>query len=306
MRLGSLLALSLGLGFLGLSPGRPRIGGFVQPRFGYEFGDDPANTFSVKRAGIGLEAQLSPFVEGRVTADLADTLGRPLMDAWLQIGIPKIEFRVGQMKVPQGLERLTPETELDLIEYSLATRNLTTIRDIGVQIGFRAPRFGVELGLFNGAGRNSPDENDHKDGVARVRLKPLRFIELGGSYYLGKTGPDGALVDRRRLGAELGMKFEKLSLSGELLRGMNHKTELQGFYLQSGYELWPQAQPVLRYERFDPDLGLPDDGVNIITLGLNLLPIGHKLKLQLNYLLKEEEGPPVKNDELLVQFQMQL
>lgn len=301
MRLGFLL-ISFSLGFLGLSPGQPRLSGFVQPGFEYEFGDDPRSSFSVNRATIEFESQLLPLIGGRVTADLART--EPLLDAYLQLGVPgKFELRVGQFKVPQGLERLTPETELGLIEYSLTTRKLTSLRDIGVQIGVHSPRFGIELGLFNGEGPNSWDRNDHKDGVARVRLKPLRFVGLGGSYYLGKTGPEWRLIDRRILGAELEMEIERLSLKGELLGGVNGATELQGFYLQAGYRVWPQVQPVLRYERFDPNLNRPGDGVEIITLGLNLFLIGHN-KLQINYLLKEDS--PVEDGELLVQFQVQI
>ncbi|HRF40693.1 MAG TPA: porin, partial [Saprospiraceae bacterium] len=87
-----------------------------------------------------------------------------------------------------------------------------------------------------------------------------------------------------------------------------------GFFVQALYMTPWKVQPVVRYERFDPNMEmaadqlgfLPEDGMqNVITYGLNYF-FNEKVRFQINYLYKAEETGKleVKNDILLTQFQI--
>jgi phosphate-selective porin len=62
-------------------------------------------------------------------------------------------------------------------------------------------------------------------------------------------------------------------------------------------------QPVVKYEYFDPDTDVDDNGSSIVTAGVNYF-FNDWTRLQLNYLYKAEEGTEIANDEILMQLQV--
>lgn len=53
--------------------------------------------------------------------------------------------------------------------------------------------------MFNGEGLNVKDKNKSKDLVARLTLRPVRGLQIAGSYYWGEYGSD--YLKRVRYGA---------------------------------------------------------------------------------------------------------
>jgi hypothetical protein len=211
---------------------------------------------------------------------------RLLQDAYINYHgvIPHHDVSVGQMKRRLGEEGTRDSATLDFAERAMITQ-LADLRDLGIQIhgAWWDDRFQYWLGGFDGAGsafqqrQNRADDNDNKDLVATILLRPLwkdetwGSIELGGSYLYGHAGesaghwPFGALaVDGlNRRGTKRTMMYAWASympggpVKGWWMRGewgqyqdrlapglmggtvlMNPATfDIQGWYVSTGYKL---------------------------------------------------------------------
>jgi len=114
-------------------------------------------------------------------------------------GIPEANIKLGQWKAPFGLEQITPDTKLFIIERSLPTGALTPERQIGVQIwGKPFTNIWPEqkdlltyyAGIFNGNGRNvNTNDNNNFMYVGRLELMPFKGNLLGQEVSL-KLGGD--------------------------------------------------------------------------------------------------------------------
>jgi Phosphate-selective porin O and P len=93
--------------------------------------------------------------------------------------------------------------------------------------------------------------------------------------------------------------------------GVDYDTS--GWYLQTGY-LLPleialsagslKLEPTLRYQQLDPNSELSGDGSRWTSVGLNAYLKGHNLKLQMDFTVKDEEGPEIANNTFMVQMQL--
>src|SRR4029077_8705150 len=109
------------------------------------------------------------------------------------------QIKIGQWKAPFGLEQLTPDTLLYMIERSLPTGAITPERQIGVQL-WGKPFTNVwpdqkELltyyaGIFNGNGRNTTvNDNNNFMYVGRLESTLFKAKMWGQDSYL-KLGAD--------------------------------------------------------------------------------------------------------------------
>src|SRR5438445_12462172 len=126
------------------------LGGFIQANF--EDGDVSAfegrfgqtalkDRFRLRRARINLTGDFAENFDFKVEGDFENSDGlsssRTAFEAtdifvnWHQF--PEAQIKLGQWKAPFGLEQLTPDTTLYIIERSLPTGALTPERQIGVQ-----------------------------------------------------------------------------------------------------------------------------------------------------------------------------
>jgi phosphate-selective porin OprO/OprP len=113
--------------------------------------------------------------------------------------IAEANIKVGQWKAPFGLEQLTPDPKLFMIERSLPTGALTPERQIGVQLwGKPLTTLWPEqkdlvtyyAGIFNGNGRNfNTNDNNNFMYVGRLELQPFKGKLLGQEASL-KLGGD--------------------------------------------------------------------------------------------------------------------
>ncbi len=113
---------------------------------------------------------------------------------------------LGQQKKPFGLEAQATEDKKPTIKSAQSATLLSLDpRDIGIVLkgdlfphvdsgfAYRVPLIEYSLGLINGSGPNSSDNNSDKDYVGRVVLNAavdynslLRGLSLGANYYLGR------------------------------------------------------------------------------------------------------------------------
>ena len=221
-----------------VSPGGPEykltLGGYIQANF--EDGDVSAfegrfglsalkDRFRLRRARINLTGDFAEQFDFKVEGDFeqSDSAITALKSVDLTTGktttvtnstrtefsatdifvnwhaIPEANIKVGQWKAPFGLEQLTPDAKLFIIERSLPTGALTPERQIGMQIwGNPLTNLWPEqkdlvtyyAGIFNGNGRNfNTNDNNNFMYVGRLELQPFKGKLLGQEASL-KLGGD--------------------------------------------------------------------------------------------------------------------
>ncbi len=192
------------------------LGGFVQINF--EGGDVQAfegrfgsnalkDRFRLRRARINLTGEFAEQFDFKIEGDFeqsdgissnrTDFSGTDIFVNWHQY--PEAQIKIGQWKAPFGLEQLTPDTSLYVIERSLPTGAITPERQIGVQLWGKPfttawpeqkDLLTYYAGIFNGNGRNvSLNDNNNFMYVGRLELMPFKGKILGQDSSL-KFGGD--------------------------------------------------------------------------------------------------------------------
>ncbi len=191
------------------------LGGYIQVNF--EDGDVSAfegrfgqtalkDRFRLRRARINLTGDFAENFDFKVEGDFeqsdcinssrTDFSGTDIFVNWHQF--PEAQIKVGQWKAPFGLEQLTPDTSLYLIERSLPTGAITPERQIGVQL-WGKPFASIwpdqkdlvtyYAGIFNGNGRNISN-NDNNNFMYVGRLESTLFKGFFGKDSSLKLGAD--------------------------------------------------------------------------------------------------------------------
>jgi phosphate-selective porin OprO/OprP len=192
------------------------LGGFIQANF--EDGDVSAfegrfglsalkDRFRLRRARINLTGEFAEQFDFKIEGEFANSdgissnrtafSGTDIFVNWHQY--PEANLKIGQWKAPFGLEQITSDTKLFMIERSLPTGALTPERQVGVQI-WGKPFASVwpaqkdlltyYAGIFNGNGRNvSTNDNNNFMYVGRLEAMPFKGKVLGQETSL-KLGGD--------------------------------------------------------------------------------------------------------------------
>src|SRR2546430_10998221 len=127
------------------------LGGFIQANFERidvspfeaRFGSTALKErFRLRRARINLTGDFAEQFDFKIEGDFENSdgisssrtafSGTDIFVNWHQF--PEAQIKVGQWKAPFGLEQLTPDTSLYIIERSLPTGAITPERQIGLQL----------------------------------------------------------------------------------------------------------------------------------------------------------------------------
>src|SRR6266496_434681 len=230
------------------------LGGFIQMNFedgavsAFEgrFGQSALqDRFRLRRARINLTGDFAEQFDFKVEGDFGqgDGLnssrlafsGTDIFVNWHQF--PEANVKVGQWKAPFGLEQLTPDTTIYIIERSLPTGAITPDRQIGAQLWGKPfaniwPD-GKDLltyyaGIFNGNGRNVT-VNDNNNFMYVGRLESTLFkSKMWGQESSLKLGGD-VLNSRDDKGTNISQSLNLLvnddgSLSPFVLPGADERT----------------------------------------------------------------------------------
>ncbi|HEU0004587.1 MAG TPA: porin, partial [Terriglobia bacterium] len=285
----------------------------------YAHGQGVANTFRIRRTELYFNGEINGKARWQVMVDPAKALlldtssttiggsrlltevavsqsSRILQNAFITLDyIPKLQFNIGQYKLPLSLEGLQSPGELDTVERALFASdrarggNYGDVRDIGLTgRGGLGRRVDFQVGVFNGIAetQNDIDRNSQKALVGRMVARPVTGLQVGFS---GAFGASGRGTDRDRLGAEFLFTRGALRLKSELMTGEDGPLHRRGFYGHLGYRLRPRLEAVVRVDTWDPDTATELTPASVRELdyvtGLNVFLSEH-LKLQVNYLRK--------------------
>jgi phosphate-selective porin OprO/OprP len=192
------------------------LGGYIQINF--EDGDVSAfegsfglralkDRFRLRRTRVNLTGDFAEQFDFKVEGDFGQGDGlnsnrlafsaTDIFVNWHQF--PEAQVKVGQWKAPFGLEQLTPDPSLIIIERSLPTGAITPDRQIGAQL-WGKPFTNIwpdekdlltyYAGIFNGNGRNvSVNDNNNFMYVGRLEVMPFKGKIFGQESSL-KLGGD--------------------------------------------------------------------------------------------------------------------
>jgi len=230
------------------------LGGYIQINF--EDGDVSAfegsfglralkDRFRLRRTRVNLTGDFAEQFDFKVEGDFGQGDGlnsnrlafsaTDIFVNWHQF--PEAQVKVGQWKAPFGLEQLTPDPTLIIIERSLPTGAITPDRQIGAQL-WGKPFTNIwpdekdlltyYAGIFNGNGRNvSVNDNNNFMYVGRLEVMPFKGKIFGQDSSL-KLGGD-VLNSRDDAGTNISSTLNLLvnadgSLSPFVLPGADERT----------------------------------------------------------------------------------
>ena len=313
----------------------PKISGFVQGMYQANLSDKGElldNTLRMRRVRMSVEGNLSKTVSYKIQGDFSRS--PMLVDAFVKYKVADaFAIQLGQFKTPFSLESPINPVNLEIFDYGEGIQKLVGYSDVcgvgglGRDIGLMAtgklfPVKGEEgikyhvvnyaLGVFNGNGPTTTDNNNRKDLVGRLEVHPgLKALTLSGSYYYGKyTKDDNIDCTRNRWAAGVQYNDGNLVLRGEYLNGTtgyfnyiidynNNPIEQyqfsKGYYAVAGYnfklgkEGKQTLMPVLRYEHFEPGDKMPEvlGSTNYYTVGINYWPL-KSVNFKLDYSLVQQ------------------
>ena len=238
--------------------------------------------------------------------------------------------RIGQYKVPFGIQFMTSSGRQEFVDRSLASIAFAPGRDVGAGLygATSEKRFGYETGVFNGNGRNTTvNDNDKFMYVARIHLDSAGGYKLaesalenpqtvqwtvGAAWFMNSTDPAGDL-DAATAEGFFSLRYRRFfvltdyySRTADEMGG--GETDSDGYIAQVGFFFVPKAFEVaLRYSEVDPDSAVDDDRLTEKRIAFNYYIVGHRMKVQVDYARLEEEQPMMLNivdDQFRAQFQI--
>lgn len=244
----------------------------------------------------------------------------------------------GQQLVPFGQDNFATEDKQPTVRKALYLGKLGIGRDVGLKLeggilnrhdaasGATTPVIAWTLALFNGSGANRNDDNHAKDFVGKLLFTPapeyfsfFRGLKVGASWYTGRAGADGTRrTVRERFGAEVEWLKKPFLVTGEYVVGKDDRKKSRGTVATLFWTpgTLPDFQPLLRYDRFDPDTDRGGDAIRVVTAGFNYFiyqsePVTRRtyavvqtervLKLQVNYNFVRQQAGPRRNDDFIAQ-----
>lgn len=285
-----------------------QLTGYVQGIFSYF--EEGTDTFVIRRARIALTGDLTKSIKLKLQVDAVRA--PVLVDAQIDLSLkPYFNLRIGQFYLPFSRENRTSAGDLDtvlraqVVEKLAPGRDIGSLgRDIGVMVVGKASVVEYMAGIFNGAGINKLDTNEHKDFAARAVANPLKFLFVGGSVYNGRYSPaqGDPEVRRDRAGLEALLILGPFSFRSEYIAGKDGPISRSGWYLLGLYNVLPKKlQAVVKWDSYDQDRDVPEDRTGLLTLGCNYF-FSEKTMLMANYVNYGQETKGTTNRALLLQF----
>jgi phosphate-selective porin OprO/OprP len=315
----------------------------IQVRYTHEFPDDTIKlpgtenegdskgSFRIRRAKLKFEGWFyQPWLQYEVQMNWpgisSSNLGQYLEDANINWDVTKgkklFMIKVGQYKVPFGLQELISSGSQQLVDRSLVSNVYFRGRDTGATVWgvLGNNKLEYRAGLFNGAGlTRSINDNDKFQYNARVSFQPNGAVPLGTYSGAHQSESDfetkalgrpifvvGAAFEHNDLSnvatelktnikstlytVDAMFKYRGFSATGAYTWGereaqeTNPKFDTSGWFAQAGYFLKPERWEIAaRYGEQDPSDVVGPDKITEIRGGINFFYARHALKVQADF-----------------------
>jgi phosphate-selective porin OprO and OprP len=323
----------------------------IQVRYTHELPDDTVKlagtadagdtkgSFRIRRAKLKFEGWFhKPYLQYEVqtnwpgisSANLANYLEDANLNWDVTKGKKQFMVKLGQYKVPFGLQELISSGSQQLVDRSNVSNAYFRGRDTGLTVWgvLGANKLEYRAGLFNGNGlTRSANDNDKLQYNARVTFQPNGAVPLGtysGAHQSESDFETAALGkpiftvsaafeqnDLSNVATDLKtnikstlftidsmFKYRGFSATGAYAWGerepqeTNPSFDTRGFFLQAGYFLKPQKWEIAaRYGQRDPSKSVSNDKVTETRGGVNYFYARHALKVQADFGQIKTERP---------------
>ncbi|MCX7703862.1 MAG: hypothetical protein N2234_07185 [Planctomycetota bacterium] len=255
----------------------------------YNYYRGQTDRFGLEKAELIVKGEFKDFLSACISAD--GSKDEMLNNAYVELFHPeykeKFALRFGQFRVPfgkevqEGVEKLLFGDRSLGVQYGFCglqgapnSSDSGLMYDIGFAIsGYLIGKkeedgFAIDYntGFFNGAGRNSTENDSRKTFCGRLGIRLAKWLIIGGSYYDGRTTTAKEEYHRRRRGADISLHLGFMKLSGEYIYAVDdprvgkHGNDTESFYLQGQMPLgffgsfFETLSLIFRYEVMDPAL----------------------------------------------------
>lgn len=256
------------------------LSGFIQAE--YDWLDDGTNgnttsssSFYIRRLRFTIAGDLYKGKAGKLDYRAYFDLARvknpnpnPILDMWMRYQpVKEFGIQLGQFKNPITFEASISPSKYDFIDFSYVVSNLAkmgsndvaglnvTARDIGFQLfGGFIHRDGYSIlnyniGLVNGSGINTKDNNKSKDIFARLTVKPTADFALAAYYQWGEANLSSFTAEKfaeygwtgsaeyvtmHRWGGGFNYDGKKAFVRGEYIAGLTGALASEGAYIEGG------------------------------------------------------------------------
>ena len=315
----------------------------VQIRYSHEFPDDTIKlagtenagdskgSFRIRRAKLKFEGWFyKPYLTYEVqtnwpgisSSNLANYLEDANLNWDVTKGKKKFMVKLGQYKVPFGLQELTSSGSQQLVDRALVSNTFFRGRDTGVSVWgvLGANKFEYRAGLFNGNGlTRSANDNNKFQYNARVTFQPNGAVPLGTYSGAHQSESDfetralgkpiftvSAAVEQNDLAnvatdlktnlkttlyeVDAMFKYRGFSATGMFAWGevepqtTNPSFDREGWFVQAGYFLKPDKWEIAaRYGENNPNKDASNNKITEFRGGINWFYAKHAFKVQADF-----------------------
>ena len=319
---------------------RITLNGYAQGGWSYQDPNGKAqNAYNLKRTLLWAKARITDRWSFMFMHDFSSVVQEYYTDYRVSKG-NEMTVRLGQFKHSYTMENPISPTQLELVDvYSQAVLYLAGEgpdplngvnygRDMGLEVYGDLAKGSVhyELALMSGQGINRKDQNNQKDFIAKLELRPVQGFRVVASGYLG-TGcavgtaawnPDIKVGDnykrnRYSVGAEYktqaytGSKYKEArpaSIRAEWLGGQDGKVGSRGGYVTTCIPVVDALDIVASGETYDRNTKVEGWDQTNLTVGLQYW-FYKKCRMQLQY-TRCMCGDMIGKDYTWLQAQMQV
>lgn len=280
------------------------------------------NYFSIERGYVRWKTKTVP-VSFSATLDISQKSGATNQSDWsvrlkhahadwtlpyISTFIPDTRLVIGMQKIYFGI--------VDLWNYELIEKTLEQVEkkmdsaDLGIGLRGSIPgdhgEFSIQV--FNGNGFTSVAEtNINKALLGNIAIIPFPGIMLKASYWKAEAPyePDSTTliqVAQDRYVGILRLAYGPVKITGEYLRTMDYSAAGIGYSGVIQGECPYNIGILGRYDYFDPDTDIDDDGHKRMIGGINYA-ISDNLLSQLNYqIITYDDETQDASDKIMLQF----
>ena len=319
---------------------RITLNGYAQGGWSYQDANDkPQNAYNLKRTLLWAKARITDRWSCMFMHDFSSVVQEYYTDYRVTKG-NELTVRFGQFKHSYTMENPMSPTQLELVDvYSQAVLYLAGEgpdplngvnygRDMGLEV-YGDLANGVvhyNLALMSGQGINRKDQNNQKDFIAKLELRPIDGFRVVASGYLGTGCAVGTAAwnpeinvgdnykrNRYSVGAEYktqpytGSKYKEArpaSVRAEWLGGQDGNVGSRGGYVTTCIPVVDALDIVASGETFDRNTKVEGWDQTNLTVGLQYW-FYKKCRMQLQY-TRCMCGDKIGKDYNWVQAQMQV
>ncbi|MFZ5897202.1 MAG: porin [Myxococcota bacterium] len=252
-----------------------RIKGDIIPNLlSYNVMFDPAKAFTFGSRNIPVTGETPPPTTAGQVNVLQPTYTDPsiLQDYFITFKSEFVDVSLGQFKTPVSYEGFNGASKILFPERAQVARYYGDKRELGVKAEKKiGDYFFYSLGIFNGSGINTNDNDNEKDVALRLEAYPIKGLTIAGVGMRTFGERDGGYRDR--LEGDIKYDANDIFVLAEYIHGWDgpeaNKSEGHGAYGAFGYTFLKRIQPIARFGFLNPNNKQRGDRVRHYEGGVN-------------------------------------